>query len=69
MIDARAGEETVVDVELSGTMMPKGFRTGGERSDPVRGDPWGRRWLGCPVFWDACLELKPLQLALQLIFV
>ena len=39
MINARAGEETMVDVELGGSMMPRGSWSGGERSDPERKDP------------------------------
>ena len=39
MINARVGEETVVDVQLGGSMMPGGSRSGGERSDPERREP------------------------------
>ena len=46
MKNARAGEETVVDVELDGTMMPRGSRSGGERSDPERRDPLGPPMVG-----------------------
>ena len=38
-MDARVGEEMVVDVELGGSMMPEGSRSGGERSDPERREP------------------------------
>jgi transposase-like protein len=33
------GEQTVVDVELGGSMMSGGSRSGGERSDPERREP------------------------------
>jgi len=39
MINARAGEKTVDDAELGGSMMPGGSRSGGERSDPERREP------------------------------
>ena len=39
MSNSRVGEETVVDVELRGSMMPGGSRSGGERSDPERREP------------------------------
>ena len=35
-MDARVGEEAMVDVQLGGSMMPGGSRSGGERSDPER---------------------------------
>jgi len=37
--NARIGDETVVDDELSGFMMPRGSRSGGEGSDPERREP------------------------------
>ena len=46
MINARAGEETVVDVELGGSMMPRGSRSGGERSDPEQREPLGPPMVG-----------------------
>ena len=39
MMDARVGEETVVDVQHRGPMIPGGSRSGGERSDPERREP------------------------------
>jgi transposase len=39
VIDAKVGEETVVDVELGGSMTSGGARSGGERSDPERREP------------------------------
>jgi transposase len=39
VINARAGEAAVVDVELGGSMMSGGARRGGERSDPERREP------------------------------
>jgi len=39
VINARSREETVVDVELGGSMMPGGSGGGGERSDPERREP------------------------------
>ena len=38
-MDARVGEETVVDVQHRGPMIPGGSRSGGERSDPERREP------------------------------
>ena len=38
-MDTRVGEETVVDVQLGGSMMPGGSRSGWERSDPERREP------------------------------
>jgi len=38
-METRVGEQTVVDVELGGFMMPGGSRSGGERSDPERREP------------------------------
>jgi transposase-like protein len=38
-MDTRVGEETVVDVQRGGSMMPGGSRSGGERSDPERREP------------------------------
>jgi len=39
VMDARVGEETVVDVQHRGPMIPGGSRSGGERSDPERREP------------------------------
>ena len=39
MMNARVEEETVVDVQLGGSMIRGGSRSGGERSDPERRDP------------------------------
>jgi transposase-like protein len=39
VIDARAGEALVVDVERGGSIMLGGSRSGGERSDAERRDP------------------------------
>lgn len=39
MINTRVGEETVFDVELGGSMIPGGSRSGGERSDPEGREP------------------------------
>jgi len=39
VINARTGEETVVDVEIGGSMMSGGSRSGGARSDPERREP------------------------------
>jgi hypothetical protein len=36
VIDAKVGEEVVVDVQLGGSVMSGGSRSGGERSDPER---------------------------------
>jgi transposase-like protein len=41
-METRVGEETVVDVQLGGSMMPGGSRSGGERSDLERREPLPR---------------------------
>ena len=39
MMETRVGEETVVDVQQGGSMMPGGSLRDGERSDPQRREP------------------------------